>query len=115
MPNLCLVLNFCFFSLLELYFSNVWLSISEVNFDSVPAPGIYPPEKAPSQQITAVGSNSATAEKTNQETESSTQESAKTQGKGADIVSHYFYMHLEDKVCGLVCFYKQMQEVFSEK
>ena len=69
---------------LELYFSNVWMSISEVNFDSVPAPGIYLPEKAPSQQITAGGFDSATAEKTNQETESSTQESAKTQGKGAE-------------------------------
>ena len=66
---------------LELYFSNVWLSISEVNFDSDPAQGIYQPEETPSQQMTASISNNVTAEITNQQTEPSTEESAKTQGK----------------------------------
>ena len=66
---------------LELYFSNVWLSVSEVNFDSVPARGIYEPEKVPSQQITTTTSSSITTEITNQETKTrSTQESTKTQG-----------------------------------
>ena len=66
---------------LELYFSNVWLSISEVNFDSDLARGIYQPEETPSQQMTASISNNVTAEITNQQTEPSTEESAKTQGK----------------------------------
>lgn len=62
----------------ELFFSNVWISISEVHFDSEPAEGAFPTEKAPSQLITDKA-DKARVDKTN-EAESSTQEAAKTQG-----------------------------------
>ena len=79
---------------LELYFSNVWLSISEVNFDSVPAQGKYQPEEAPSQQKTvSTSSSGVTAEITNQQTETSTEDSAKTQGKG-DFISKLSFLFI---------------------
>ena len=56
---------------IELYFSNVWLSISEVAFDSEPATGIFQAEEKP-PQLNNVGIKE-------HETETST-EAAKTHG-----------------------------------
>ena len=64
---------------IELYFSNVWLSISEVHFTSSPARGRYEAEKPPpANQNTAPA---AATEIVNKETESITEEATKTQGK----------------------------------
>lgn len=49
---------------IELYFSNVWLSISEVSFDSMAAGGNYQAEEAPPSKLITAPSSISTAETT---------------------------------------------------
>ena len=67
---------------LELYFSNVWMSISEVYFVSSPARGRYEIERAPAKKIVESSTESILIEQiSNDEVDAFTEDTTKTQGE----------------------------------